>query len=71
MLWRYYAQMTDDDLKAIFAPIKTVPAVSHRVSTTDDPTYCPVCKQKHGLGERNVARGPESVPASPSAAGPR
>jgi mono/diheme cytochrome c family protein len=58
MLWRFYAQMTDDDLKAIFAYIKTVPAVKHRVNTTDEPTLCPVCKRKHGLGDRNVAPTP-------------
>jgi hypothetical protein len=55
MLWRYFAHMTDDDLKAIFAYVKIVPPVQHRVSTTDDETLCPLCKRKHGLGDRNIA----------------
>lgn len=55
MPWRFYAQMTDEDLKSIFGYLKSVPAVKHRVSTTDDSTLCPICKQKHGLGDRNVA----------------
>lgn len=45
--------MTDDDLKAIFAYLRTVPPVKHRVSNTDPPTDCKVCKKKHGLGGLN------------------
>ena len=55
MPWRFYAQMTDEDLKIVFGYMKTVHPVQHRVSMTDDSTLCPVCKQKHGLGDRNVA----------------
>ena len=42
-----------DDLKAIFAYLRTVKPVEHRVDNTEKPTFCKVCKQKHGLGERN------------------
>ncbi len=31
MPWRMYGQLTDDDLKAIFAYLKTVPAIQNRV----------------------------------------
>jgi len=31
MPWRMYAQLTDDDLKAMFAYLMTVPAISNRV----------------------------------------
>jgi mono/diheme cytochrome c family protein len=59
MLWRFFGTMTDDDLKAIFAYLRTVPPVQHRVSTTGENTFCPLCLGKHGLGDQNVARSPE------------
>jgi hypothetical protein len=31
MPWRMYAQLTDDDLKSIFAYLKTIPAISNAV----------------------------------------
>jgi mono/diheme cytochrome c family protein len=53
MPWSYFRNMTDQDLKAIFAYLRTVPPVKHRVNNTDPPTDCRVCKQKHGLGALN------------------
>jgi mono/diheme cytochrome c family protein len=49
-----FKNLTDDDLKDIFAYIKTLKPVKHRVSNTDPPTKCPVCGQTHGLGDLNV-----------------
>jgi mono/diheme cytochrome c family protein len=54
MPFENFRTMTDDDLKDIFAYLKTLPPVKHRVSNTDPPTACPVCKQVHGLGDLNV-----------------
>ncbi len=51
-----FKNMTDDDLKDIFAYLKTLPPVKHRVSNTDPPTKCPVCGQIHGLGDLNVKK---------------
>ncbi len=45
--------LSDDDLKAIFAYLKTLPPVKHRVDNTLPPTYCKVCKQTHGGGDQN------------------
>ena len=45
--------MTDGDLKAIFAYLRTLPRVQHRVDNTEPPTLCWRCGQKHGYGERN------------------
>lgn len=45
--------LTDDDLKAIFAYLKTLPPVHHRVDNTLPPTYCKLCKQQHGAGDQN------------------
>jgi mono/diheme cytochrome c family protein len=48
-----FKNLTDDDLKAMFAYLKTVAPVKHRVDNTLPPTYCKVCKKKHGAGEQN------------------
>lgn len=53
MPWVVYRGMTDDDLKAIFAYLRTLRPVSHAVDNTEQPTACKICKQQHGLGERN------------------
>jgi hypothetical protein len=48
-----FKNLSDDDLKAIFAYLRTVPKIKHRVDNTLPPTYCKLCKQKHGGGEQN------------------
>jgi mono/diheme cytochrome c family protein len=53
MPWWFYAKMTDDDLKSMFAYLRTVKPVKHRVDNAVPATYCQLCKQKHGLGENN------------------
>jgi mono/diheme cytochrome c family protein len=53
MPWWYYGQMNDDDLKSIFAYLKTLKPVSHRVDNAEPPTDCKRCRQKHGLGDKN------------------
>jgi mono/diheme cytochrome c family protein len=52
----FFRNMTDEDLKDLFAFIRSQPPVKHRVSNTDPPTACPVCNQTHGLGELNVKK---------------
>ena len=49
--------LTDSDLHDIYSYMKSVPPVSHRISNTDPPTQCPVCGQRHGLGDLNVKKG--------------
>jgi len=53
MPWGYFRNMTDDDLKAIFAYLRTLPPVRHRVDNTEVPATCPVCSRRHGHGEMN------------------
>jgi mono/diheme cytochrome c family protein len=53
MLWWLYRNMTDDDLKAVFAYLRTLKPVHHLVDNTEPPTQCKLCGQKHGLGDRN------------------
>ncbi len=53
MPWWSYQKMTDDDLKAIFAYLRTLKPVKHRVDNAVPPSYCKLCRRKHGLGEKN------------------
>jgi mono/diheme cytochrome c family protein len=53
MPWGYFRNMTDDDLKAIFAYMRTLPPVKHRVDNTEAATLCRLCARRHGHGEIN------------------
>ena len=53
MPWWFFGQMNDDDLKAIFAYLRTLKPVHHRVDNTEPITYCRICKQKHHGGTLN------------------
>lgn len=53
MPWAHYRHMTDADLKAIFAYLKTVKPIDHYIDNTAAPTKCAVCGIVHGGGERN------------------
>jgi hypothetical protein len=53
MPWRHYGGMTDDDLNAIFAYLKTVKPIHHIVDNAEPPTLCVVCNTMHGGGEKN------------------
>jgi len=48
-----FRSLTDDDLRDIFAYLKTIPPVKHRVDNTEPPTPCKLCRQKHGAGDQN------------------
>jgi len=48
-----YSGLTDDDLKAMFAYLRTVKPVHHRVDNSEPPTYCKLCRSKHGAGDQN------------------
>lgn len=53
MPWYFFGKMTDDDLKSIFAFLKTVTPVKHQIDNFEPPTLCRLCKQKHGFGATN------------------
>jgi len=53
MPWGSFKNLTDDDLKAVFAYLRSVPPVKHRVDNSLPATYCKLCKQKHGAGDQN------------------
>lgn len=53
MPWHVFRNMTDEDLKAIFAYLRTLPPVQHRMDNTEPPTPCKRCGFSHGLGDNN------------------
>jgi len=53
MPFSVYGNLSDADLKAIFAYLRTVKAVKHRVDNSEPPIDCRLCKQKHGAGASN------------------
>jgi len=53
MPWPFFRNMTDDDLKAIYAYLRTLPPIHHDVDNTEVATFCKRCNGKHGLGEHN------------------
>jgi mono/diheme cytochrome c family protein len=56
MPWHIFRNMTDEDLKAMFAYLKTLKPVKHVVDNTEPPTLCPIDKTMHGGGDKNVAK---------------
>ncbi|MEZ5320031.1 MAG: cytochrome c [Vicinamibacterales bacterium] len=54
MPFEAFSHLTDEDLSALFAYLEAQPPIKHRVSNTDPPTPCPICKRSHGLGNLNV-----------------
>lgn len=53
MPWYFYGKMTDEDLKALFAFLQALKPVNHRVDNLEPPSYCRLCKQRHGFGDKN------------------
>ena len=53
MPWQFYSGETDEDLKAMYAYLRTVPPVNHRVDNTQPPTACKKCGKAHGAGDSN------------------
>jgi hypothetical protein len=53
MPWYWYRNMSDDDLRAVFDWLRIQPPVKHLVDNTESPTYCRLCRQYHGGGDRN------------------
>ncbi|HSB08503.1 MAG TPA: c-type cytochrome [Blastocatellia bacterium] len=53
MPWVFYRNMTDQDLKDVFAYLKTLKPVKHTVDNTEQPTKCKLCGIEHGGGNKN------------------
>jgi hypothetical protein len=48
-----YSGMTDEDLSAIFAYLKTVKPIHHHVDNAEPSAFCKLCKVVHGGGNTN------------------
>jgi hypothetical protein len=69
MPWPYFRDMTDDDLRAIFAFLRTLAPVKHHVDNAEVFSWCPKCRYVHGLGQMNessklLAHVREKVPSN-------
>jgi mono/diheme cytochrome c family protein len=53
MPFYFYGKMSDEDLKAIFAYLQTLKPVKHQLDNYEPPTFCRLCRQKHGFGATN------------------
>ena len=53
MPWWIVRNLTDEDLKAMFAYLRTVPPVKHHVDNSKPPTLCKICGLMHGAGDQN------------------
>ena len=53
MPWWFFKNMNDDDLKELFAYLRTVKPIHHRVDNSETATQCKQCNGKHGDGEQN------------------
>jgi mono/diheme cytochrome c family protein len=53
MPWAFFRNLSDDDLGSIFAYLRTLKPVQHRVDNTESPRYCKMCRGKHGFGDKN------------------
>ncbi len=45
--------MSDADLKSVFVYLQTLKPVKHQLDNFEPPTYCRLCRQKHGFGATN------------------
>jgi mono/diheme cytochrome c family protein len=48
-----FKNMRDDDLEAMFAYLRTLKPVKHRVDNAEEVSECKLCRQKHGGGKLN------------------
>jgi hypothetical protein len=53
MPWWSFRDASDQDLKAMFAYLRTMKPVKHRVDNTEPPTLCRLCGFMHGAGNQN------------------
>ncbi len=53
MPWVVFRNLTDQDLASMFAYLKTLKPVAHRVDNSLPPTLCPLDGTMHGGGDQN------------------
>jgi mono/diheme cytochrome c family protein len=53
MPWYFFGKMTDEDLRDVFAFLHALKPIDHRVDNLEPPSYCRICRQRHGFGDKN------------------
>ncbi len=53
MPWSALRNLTDEDLAAMFAYLKTLRPIAHRVDNKEAPSLCPLDGTMHGAGNQN------------------
>ena len=66
MPWIVIKNYTDEDLRAIYKYLKTQKPVRHYVDNISEPTYCVLCGQKHGQGNKNTAKITKTADVKPA-----
>jgi hypothetical protein len=67
MPWTVFRNMTDADLRAIHAYLKTLLPVAHLVDAAEPAGMCPACGQTHGGGALNKPKESRAIPVDPRA----
>jgi hypothetical protein len=62
MPWIIYRNMSDEDLKSVFAYLQTFKPSSHHVDNIEPPAYCARCGATHGLGDMNTEKPSSDAP---------
>lgn len=65
MPWIAFKNMNDEDLKAIYAFLRTLPPANHYVNNREPFTHCAICGQMHGLGDLNKHIRPAGIKMNP------
>jgi len=53
MPWWHYRDLTEEDLRAIYAYQRTLKPVKHRVDNSEPASLCKLCGYSHGAGDQN------------------
>ena len=65
MPWAVLKNLNDNDLKAIYAYLRTIPPSRHYIGNQKPFKHCVVCGQEHGLGEKNKLAKPAGIKLDP------
>jgi mono/diheme cytochrome c family protein len=65
MPWIAYKNLNDDDIKAIYSYLRTLPPARHYVNNQTPFTHCDICGIEHGLGDKNKRRRPAGIFMNP------
>jgi len=65
MPWIALKNINDDDLKAIYTYLRTIPPSKHYISNQKPFTHCAICGQEHGLGDKNKLEKPVGIKMDP------